>query len=85
MTSVSLRTLLTRLKEGGLLKGDVDAMVKARLGYYFMPHGLGHLMGCDVHDVGGYLSCCPERSSELGLKSLRTARTLQVSVFTENH
>ena len=34
-------------------------------------------MGIDTHDVGGYLEGHPERSSEPGLKSLRTARVLQ--------
>ena len=48
------RTLLTGLREAGLVTGDVDDMMKVRLGAVFMPHGLGHLMGLDVHDVGGY-------------------------------
>eukprot|EP00091_Calanus_sinicus_P024436 TRINITY_DN8760_c0_g1_i1.p1 TRINITY_DN8760_c0_g1~~TRINITY_DN8760_c0_g1_i1.p1 ORF type:complete len:124 (-),score=43.13 TRINITY_DN8760_c0_g1_i1:125-496(-) len=33
-------------------------------------------MGCDVHDVGGYLEGHPERSTLAGLRSLRTARVL---------
>nr|CDJ83491.1 Peptidase M24 domain containing protein [Haemonchus contortus] len=35
--------------------GDIDEMVNARLGAVFMPHGLGHFVGLDVHDCGGYL------------------------------
>ena len=54
MHTLAERTELTALKEAGLLKGDVEEMMKVRLGAVFMPHGLGHLMGCDVHDVGGY-------------------------------
>ncbi len=48
------RVTLGELKAGGLLKGEVDDMMKVRLGAIFQPHGLGHLMGLDVHDVGGF-------------------------------
>ena len=54
MHLLSERVLLGELKEAGILKGSVDDMMKVRLGAVFMPHGLGHLLGCDVHDVGGY-------------------------------
>lgn len=49
------RIILTHLKRAGILKDDVEEMVKARLGAIFMPHGLGHFIGLDVHDCGGYL------------------------------
>ena len=48
------RVQLEALKECGILKGDVDEMVKVHLGAVFFPHGLGHFMGLDTHDVGGY-------------------------------
>ena len=48
------RVQLTCLRDMGLLQGDVDEMMKLHLGAVFMPHGLGHFMGLDVHDVGGY-------------------------------
>lgn len=37
---------------------DVDKMMTERLGAVFMPHGLGHLLGIDTHDPGGYLKVC---------------------------
>ena len=37
-------------------------------------------MGCDVHDVGGYLEGSPTRPKIAGLKSLRTARTLEAGM-----
>ncbi|PSC76780.1 xaa-Pro dipeptidase isoform X1 [Micractinium conductrix] len=71
------RAILGALALGGLLQGDVEAMAAARLGAVFMPHGLGHLLGIDTHDVGGYLSGHPERPVEAGINRLRTARVLQ--------
>ena len=53
--------------------------MRAHMGAIFMPHGLGHLMGCDVHDVGGF----PEgtnRIDEPGIRSLRTTRPLQAGM-----
>lgn len=48
-----------------------------RLGRFFMPHGLGHLLGIDTHDVGGYLKGYPERSQDSSLSCLRTSRLLE--------
>uniref|UniRef100_A0A8B9ZEP2 Xaa-Pro dipeptidase n=1 Tax=Anas platyrhynchos TaxID=8839 RepID=A0A8B9ZEP2_ANAPL len=70
------RVHLEELTKIGILKGSVDDMVKVHLGAIFMPHGLGHLLGIDVHDVGGY----PEGVDRIdlpGLRSLRTARNLE--------
>ena len=44
--------------------------------------GLGHLLGLDTHDVGGYLPGFPERSDQPGLRSLRTARSVWNGVLT---
>ncbi|XP_058805652.1 xaa-Pro dipeptidase isoform X2 [Phymastichus coffea] len=76
MHSLANRVTLEALKKGGLLKGDVDDMTKAGLNAVFQPHGLGHLLGLDVHDVGGYLAGQPPRPSEPGLDKLRFARRL---------
>ncbi|CAG2103415.1 unnamed protein product [Medioppia subpectinata] len=70
------KTQLEEMTRHGLLRGDINDMMTSRLGYIFMPHGLGHLLGIDVHDVGGYLEDCPPRCAEPGLSSLRTARQL---------
>ena len=42
-----------RLKELGLMKGDTDEAVAAGAHAMFLPHGLGHMMGMDVHDMEG--------------------------------
>lgn len=70
------RVHLEELVKIGILKGDVDQMMKVHLGAVFMPHGLGHLLGIDVHDVGGYPEGV-ERIQEPGLKSLRMGRLVQ--------
>jgi Xaa-Pro dipeptidase len=58
----------------------IDMMIDVDLGAVFMPHGLGHLIGIDVHDVGGYAPNTPPRSSRPGLKKLRTARTMEAGM-----
>jgi len=71
--------ILDGLQQLGFLKDGykiVDMLVD-RVAYYFMPHGLGHFMGLDVHDVGGYLSFTPPRLTQPGLNLLRTARYLE--------
>ncbi|KAF5788555.1 putative xaa-Pro dipeptidase [Helianthus annuus] len=75
MHKLAEKIVLQALKKGSLLVGDVDEMMVERLGSVFMPHGLGHLMGLDTHDVGGYLQGA-ERPEEPGLSSLRTSRDL---------
>lgn len=70
-------TLLEELKKGGLLKGDVNEMFEAGLAAIFQPHGLGHFLGLDVHDVGGYIEGHPQRPELRGLNRLRTARLLE--------
>ena len=74
--------MLDDLKSLGLVKGNVDDMVENGVAGLFMPHGLGHNMGLDVHDMEDYgedlVGYDPDqsRSSQLGLGSLRMARRL---------
>ena len=77
------RHILENLSQIGLVRGDVDAMVEQGVAGMFMPHGLGHNMGLDVHDMEDYgenlVGYGPgqKRSSLLGLGSLRMARSLE--------
>ena len=76
------RHMLDNLGQLGLVKGDPDEMVAEGIAGLFMPHGLGHNMGLDVHDMEdlgenlvGY-DDDQKRSPQLGLGSLRMARRL---------
>lgn len=77
------RVLAQGLKDLGLMKGDVDEAVAAGVHALFMPHGLGHMMGMDVHDMEGlgqiYVGYDDETrpSDQFGLASLRMGRRLQ--------
>uniref|UniRef100_A0A3Q3WT95 Xaa-Pro dipeptidase n=1 Tax=Mola mola TaxID=94237 RepID=A0A3Q3WT95_MOLML len=70
------RVHLEELVKIGILNGSVEDMMKVFMGSVFMPHGLGHLLGIDVHDVGGYPEGV-EHIDEPGLKSLRMGRLVQ--------
>lgn len=73
------RTIASGLKDLGFMKGDVDEAVAAGAHALFMPHGLGHMMGLDVHDMEAlgenYVGYSDEvkRSTQFGLRSLRFA------------
>ena len=82
------RTCASGLKDLGLMKGDPGAAVEAGAHAMFFPHGLGHMLGLDVHDmedlgdIVGYGEGV-ERSTQFGLGFLRMARTLEPGfVFT---
>ena len=60
----------------GIIQGPLEEVLKNHIPAVFMPHGLGHFMGLDTHDVGGYPKGV-ERIMEPGIKSLRTGRVLQ--------
>ena len=74
--------MLEGLSALGLVHGDLDEMVAQGIAGLFQPHGLGHNMGMDVHDMEdlgenlvGY-DPDQKRSDQLGLGSLRMARKL---------
>jgi Xaa-Pro aminopeptidase len=77
------KILATGLKNLGLMKGDVDEAVAAGAHALFFPHGLGHMMGLDVHDMedlGENLVGYDEkvtRSEQFGTAYLRLGRALQ--------
>ncbi len=77
------RLMLEGLSSVGIVKGDLDEMVEKGVMGLFQPHGLGHNMGLDVHDMedlGEDLVGYDEdqvRSKQLGLGSLRMARRLK--------
>jgi len=77
------KIIVKGLSNLGLVHGDVDEMVNAGVQGLFMPHGLGHNMGLDVHDMENYgenyvgYDDNQTRATQLGLKSLRMARVLK--------
>ncbi|HSA97119.1 MAG TPA: M24 family metallopeptidase, partial [Acidobacteriota bacterium] len=83
---IHLRTaqfIAAGLKDLGLMKGDTGEAVAAGAHALFFPHGLGHNLGLDVHDMEDYgennvgYGEKVERSQQFGLAYLRMARELQ--------
>jgi Xaa-Pro aminopeptidase len=78
------RLMTERLKELGLMKGNTDEAVAAGVHAMFLPHGLGHMMGMDVHDMEGlgqiYVGFDEETRPNLeqfGTNCLRMGRRLE--------
>ena len=77
------RVMAEGLRELGLMKGNLDEAVNQGAHALFFPHGLGHMLGLDVHDMEnlgenyvGYDQSI-KRSEQFGLGYLRLARSLE--------
>ena len=78
------RVIFEGMKDVGIMKGDTDEALVAGAHALVFPHGIGHMLGLDVHDmenlgedIVGYDG--RPRSTQFGLKSLRLARPLEPS------
>jgi len=80
---LSCKIIAEGLKKLGIMKGDIEEAVKQGAHAMFMPHGLGHMMGLDVHDMEGlgedYVGYDEntKRSEQFGTAFLRLGRELQ--------
>ncbi len=64
------------LVDMGILRGRAESLVERDVHALFFPHGIGHMLGLCVHDVGGYAEG-REKSARFGLKWLRLDRPLE--------
>ncbi len=84
------RIIASGLKDLGLMKGDVDEAVASGAHALFFPHGLGHMLGLDVHDMEGLgenlvgYSETIKRSEQFGLAYLRMGRELEPGFVITN-
>ncbi|MGF1568906.1 MAG: aminopeptidase P family protein [Nodosilinea sp.] len=83
---LACRTLAAGLVDLGLLRGDPDGLVERDVHALFFPHGLGHLLGLDVHDMedlGDMAGYAPgrTRSDRFGLQYLRLDRPLAANMM----
>eukprot|EP00771_Trimastix_marina_P000098 gnl/Trimastix_PCT/1101.p2 GENE.gnl/Trimastix_PCT/1101~~gnl/Trimastix_PCT/1101.p2 ORF type:complete len:461 (+),score=178.46 gnl/Trimastix_PCT/1101:32-1384(+) len=75
MHFLAARIIVEGLRDLGILVGDLDEMLEKQIWSFFMPHGLGHLMGLACHDVGGFPNGIGRRTDP-GFRCLRLRRTL---------
>lgn len=78
------RIIFDRMKELGLAKGDTDDALREGAHAMFLPHGLGHMMGMDVHDMEsldqinvGFDEETRPNLEQFGTNCLRMGRRLQ--------
>jgi Xaa-Pro aminopeptidase len=80
---LAARTIAVGLKELGFIKGDIDEVIKSGAHALFFPHGLGHMLGLDVHDMEGLgedyvgYNTKIKRSQQFGLAYVRYAKELE--------
>ncbi|PVX50788.1 Xaa-Pro aminopeptidase [Balneicella halophila] len=87
---IACKIMAEGLKDLGIMKGDVENAVKVGAHALFMPHGLGHMMGMDVHDMEDYgedyvgYNDKVKRSEQFGLAYLRLGRKLEEDFVITN-
>ncbi len=87
---MAARIIAGGLKELGLMKGDLDEAVAAGAHALFFPHGLGHMLGLDVHDMEGLgenlvgYNESLKRSEQFGTAYLRLGRELEPGFVITN-
>ncbi len=90
MHLIAATTIAKGLKTLGLMKGDIDSAVKAGAHALFYPHGLGHMMGMDVHDMEdlGQINVGYDKtiqpSEQFGTAYLRLAKKLKPGFVITN-
>lgn len=87
---MAAKIIAVGLKELGIMKGDMDEAVAAGAHALFFPHGLGHMLGMDVHDMEGLgennvgYNTSVKRSDQFGLAYLRLGRELEPGFVITN-
>lgn len=80
---LACKVIAAGLKDMGLMKGEIEEAVAAGAHALFMPHGIGHMIGLDVHDMEDYNDTLVgydeeiKRSTQFGLSALRMGRRLK--------
>ena len=76
---MSASTMMEGLLDMGIVKGSLNSIMEANIFALFFPHGLGHFLGLDTHDVGGYPKGM-ERIDRPGIFYLRARRELEAGM-----
>lgn len=77
------RSILEGMKNLGLIKGNLDTAVRRGVYSLFMPHGVGHMIGLNVHDMKHYgedivgYNAQVKKSKAIGLNQLKLGRELK--------
>ncbi|KAI7901048.1 peptidase M24, structural domain-containing protein, partial [Cokeromyces recurvatus] len=74
--NIATKVACDGLLECGILVGDKEEILANHVVAAFFPHGIGHMLGLDVHDLGGYPEGT-ERIDAPGIRNLRMRRNLQ--------
>ena len=73
------RKIATALRDAGVIRSDIEGAVESGLTSVFFPHGVGHLIGLQVHDVSGFAidESGTQRARPAGHPFLRLTRKLE--------